>query len=144
MSVPPPDPYATQQYPAQYPSQQYPVPYQAPSNVPPLGPPGGYPAVHPGYAAAYPEESRATLALILGILGVTLFSLCAPFAWWFGLKDKQAVDAGRRDPTNRGYSLAGMVLGIIGTALLALTGLFLIGYFVVLIALFGSAAATSG
>jgi uncharacterized Tic20 family protein len=88
---------------------------------------------------AYPESSQATLALILGILSVLVLSILGPFAWWIGGKEKRAIDAGRRDPANRGVAVAGWVLGIIGTILLILGVLFLIFWIVV----FGAAVASS-
>lgn len=46
--------------------------------------------------------------------------IVAPFAWWLGAAERKAIREGRRDPEGRGLALAGMVLGIIGTALLVL------------------------
>jgi uncharacterized Tic20 family protein len=79
------------------------------------------PAAHPAQpGGAYPEASQATLALILGIVGLLFLQILSPFAWWLGGKEKKAIDAGRRDPVNRGQAVAGWVLGIIGTILLIL------------------------
>jgi hypothetical protein len=46
--------------------------------------------------------------------------LLGPVAWWLGLADQRAVDAGRRDPSGRGAAVAGYVLGIVGTVFLGL------------------------
>jgi hypothetical protein len=70
--------------------------------------------------------------------------LLGPVAWWLGLADRRAVDAGRRDPSGRGAAVAGYVLGIIGTvilgvgllAFLAFAGVFLV------VALIGLSTAT--
>jgi fatty acid desaturase len=79
------------------------------------------PAAQPGRpGGSYPESSQATLALILGIVGLLLFQPVGPFAWWLGGKEKKAIDAGRRDPANRGQAVAGWVLGIIATVFLIL------------------------
>ena len=76
------------------------------------------PPAQPGQpGGAYPEASQATLALILGSL-LLLLPILSPFAWWLGGKEKKAIDAGRRDPANRGLAVAGWVLGIIGTIFL--------------------------
>jgi hypothetical protein len=80
-------------------------------------PPSGPPAPRP----AYPESSQATLALVLGIVGLFV-TIAAPFAWYFGAKEKNAIDAGRRDPANRGQALAGWILGVVVTVL-AIIGL---------------------
>jgi hypothetical protein len=69
-------------------------------------------------AAAYPEQSQATTILVLGILGLIC---CAPLgiaAWVMGNKELQAIDAGLRNPDNRGTANAGRIIGIIGTVLL--------------------------
>lgn len=79
-------------------------------------------AVYP----SYPENSRATTALVLGILGLVVCGLCAPFAWQIGNEELRAIDAGRRDPSNRGTAQAGRILGIVGTALIAIGILFLL------------------
>lgn len=73
----------------------------------------------PRAEGTYPEESRATTALVLGVLGLVGFGILAPFAWYVGWKELRAIDVGRRPPENRGTAVAGMVLGIVGTAILA-------------------------
>lgn len=71
-------------------------------------------------AAAYPEQSQATTILVLGILGLIC---CAPLgiaAWVMGNRELQAIDAGLRNPDNRGTANAGRIIGIIATVLLVL------------------------
>jgi uncharacterized membrane protein YjgN (DUF898 family) len=68
----------------------------------------------------YPEASQATTALVLGILGIVICQVLAPFAWSMGVKEMQAIDAGRRPPENRGTANAAKILGIVGTVLLGL------------------------
>ena len=75
---------------------------------------------------AYPEQSQATTALVLGILGIVICGILAPFAWNIGNKELAAIDAGRRPPENRGTANAGRILGIIGTVLLAIGLVFVI------------------
>ena len=67
---------------------------------------------------AYPEASQATTALVLGILGLVICGILAPFAWSMGNKELAAIDAGLRPPENRGTANAGRILGIIGSVLL--------------------------
>ncbi|MDP9144998.1 MAG: DUF4190 domain-containing protein [Actinomycetota bacterium] len=86
----------------------------------------------------YPEASQATTALVLGILGIVVCQVLAPFAWVMGNKEMQAIDAGRRPPENRGSANAAKILGIVGTVLL---GLFVIG--AILFVVFFSVAAVS-
>ena len=66
---------------------------------------------------AYPERSRATTALVLGIVGI-FFTVVAPFAWKFGHDELKAIDEGRRPPDGHGQATAGRILGIIGTVFL--------------------------
>ncbi|MDY7102819.1 MAG: hypothetical protein S0880_16685 [Actinomycetota bacterium] len=86
--------------------------------------PGAYGAAYP--AASYPESSQATLALVLGIVGLTGLVclgfplLLSPFAWWLGQSEVRGIDEGRRPPQNRGQGMAAKVCGIIGTVFLFL------------------------
>jgi hypothetical protein len=85
------------------------------------------------YGAGY-EPSQAVLALVLGIVGVFVFQLVAPVAWVIGSRELQAIDAGRRNPNDRGVALAGKILGIVGTVILGLIVLFFVLAFAGLIA----------
>lgn len=78
------------------------------------------PPQFPSEGGAYPEQSQATTALVLGILGIVICGILAPFAWNIGNKELAAIDAGRRPPENRGTANAGKILGIVGTVLLAI------------------------
>lgn len=69
----------------------------------------------------YPEATQATTALVLGILGLVVCGILAPFAWNMGNKELAAIDAGRRPSENRGTANAGRILGIIGTVLLGVS-----------------------
>lgn len=77
------------------------------------------PPQFPSDPGSYPEQSQATTILVLGILGIVICGILAPFAWSMGSKELAAIDAGRRPPENRGTANAGRILGIIGTVLLA-------------------------
>lgn len=80
-----------------------------PPPPPPPPPPssGGLPP-----AAAYPEKSQATLALVLSIFGFC----CWPTAL-AGLiianNEKQGISAGRRDPSTAGTAQAAFIIGIV-------------------------------
>jgi uncharacterized Tic20 family protein len=80
----------------------------------------------------YPEQSQATTALVLGILGLVICGILGPFAWSMGNKELQAIDAGRRPPENRGTANAGKILGIVSTVLLA------VGVVVIILVIVGS------
>lgn len=84
------------------------------------------PPQFPQESGAYPEQSQATTVLVLGILGIVICGILAPFAWSMGNKELAAIDSGRRSPENRGTANAGRILGIVGTVLLAIGIVFLI------------------
>ncbi|MDY7102820.1 MAG: hypothetical protein S0880_16690 [Actinomycetota bacterium] len=118
-------------------------PPPGPSGPPPpswsAGPGGGPPPPSGWSTAGYTEASQATLALVLGILGIVACGLASPFAWWIGQAEVRGIDEGRRPPENRGTGNAGRVLGIVGTALIGLSLLAVIIVAIVLVAV-GSTA----
>lgn len=74
----------------------------------------------PPMAPAATSSSKATTALVLGILGFLCCQLCAPFAWYIGKKEVQAIKDGTSPAGGQGTAMAGMILGIIGTIFLVL------------------------
>jgi hypothetical protein len=90
----------------------------------------------PGDPGRYPEASQATTALVLGILGILICGIMAPFAWSIGSKELAAIDSGRRPPENRGTANAGRILGIVGTVLLG------VGFVVAILLLLGAVSLT--
>lgn len=85
-----------------------------------------------GFGQAYSEASQATTALILSILGLACCAIAAPVAWYMGNAEVVAIDAGRRDPSNRGTAKAAKIIGIVGTVL-AVVGIIGYGVLVVLV-----------
>ena len=77
------------------------------------------------------------LSLVLGILGLVVCSICAPFAWKLGKDAEAAVDASGGMLGGRGMATAGKILGIIGTVLMAI---FII---IIIIVILGAAASSS-
>jgi len=67
-----------------------------------------------------PASSRAIWSLVLGILGLILCGILAPFAWWLGAAELRDIKAGLAPSSGQGLATAGMVLGIIGTVFLML------------------------
>ena len=88
----------------------------------------------------YPEDSQATVVLVLGILGIVCFQPLGIVAWILGDSELKAIDEGRRPPENRGTASAGKICGIIGTCLFAL-GIFAV---IAVLALGGMAALVDG
>jgi hypothetical protein len=131
----PQQPYAQQQYG----QQQYGQP-------PPPGQPAPYPAPpgQPPYLAYAqprpPDHPQSTLALVLGLVAVVgAFVLCgitlvvSPFAWAVGRNALKEIRASQGRLGGESNARAGMILGIIGSVLLILAIIAVIG-FIILIA----------
>jgi hypothetical protein len=104
----------------------------------PSGQGGGYGQAVPGqqpWGAVLPDHPSATTALVLGILGVVGASVLAPFAWGIASKAKAEI---RQQPgryREGGSVQAGYVLGIVGTVLLVIGVLAMIGLTIFYVAL---------
>ena len=84
-------------------------------------------------------SGRGTLVLVLGILSVVCCVLLGPVAWILGKNELEAIAAGRSPAKDEGMARAGMILGIIGTALFAFSLIWVVffGGLSVLSAVFG-------
>lgn len=97
-----------------------PSPYadqRLPAIVDPVAYDYGYGYNQPGAGSPHPQ---AATSMVLGILGLVAFIPLAPVAWYLAAKARREMDAqpGRWQPS--GMLTAGLVLGIIGTALIGL------------------------
>lgn len=107
------------------------------SNTPPNGAPGLPPQTPyappnqsgswpPAPAGAYNQVGQpyspvnATMILILGVLGLTICSICAPIAWVMGNQALSTLDQFGDPLGQRGMVNGGRICGIIGTALICL------------------------
>jgi len=79
--------------------------------------------------AGYQEASQSTTILVLGILGLLCCGPLGIVAWVMGNNEIQAIDAGRRDPANRGTANAGRIVGIVATVFLAISVVWAILFF---------------
>ncbi|MFD5175359.1 DUF4190 domain-containing protein [Nocardia sp. NPDC058379] len=100
-------------------------------------PPQGY----PGYGPP-PDHPQATTALILGILGLALCGILAPFAWAKGRSVLGEIDASQGRVGGRSQAYAGYIMGIVGTAVLAV-GLLVTVASVVVFVLVGAAESSA-
>lgn len=66
------------------------------------------------------QPHRGPVILVFGILGFLVCQVFAPIAWVMGWRDLKEIEAGRMDPTGKGLTQAGMILGIIGSILFIL------------------------
>lgn len=86
----------------------------------------------PGYPPPYyipPKHPQATTAMVLGILGIAVCGVLAPIAWNIGGKAVNEIDANPAAYSGRGEANAGKILGIVGTCLLVLGLVAVIGLF---------------
>jgi hypothetical protein len=148
---PPTTPYAQQPAPQGWqpgwqeswqPTTGAPTPGQPPYGQPPYGQPNpqvpyGAPQ-GPAYGAFAPDHPQATLVLILGILGLVLCQVISPFAWVMGNRVIREIDASGGAVGGRSAANAGRICGIIGTALIGLGLLIVVG--VIVAAIIGTAA----
>lgn len=107
----------------------------------PYGQPPGYPPQGPVVYA--PEHPKATTSLVLGILGVVLCQIVAPFAWSMGKKTVAEIDSSNGMVGGRGSAQAGYILGIVGTVLLIVGVVFFVVYIIFIAVIIGGTAATS-
>ena len=105
-----------------YQQPQYPPPYAT-------GADGRIAFQPPGPTVEHPQ---ATLAFVLGLLSILGLLILGPFGWYYGRKVVREIDHDPRQFSNRGLAMAGMVLGIVGTAFMVM----LMVLFVVGVALF--------
>lgn len=78
------------------------------------GPWGGVPPVQTGSML---QPHRGAVILTLGILGLIVCFICGIFAWVMGNRDLRLMNAGQMDPSGRGTTQAGQILGIVSTIL---------------------------
>ena len=101
-------------------------PIQPPVRPPYPPNPGGYypPPPYPGFPPPMyvqpPPHPQSTTAMVLGIVGLVACGLASPFALWLGRKSQREIDASGGQVSGRGQAQAGFIMGLIGTALLAL------------------------
>ncbi len=87
------------------------------------------------------QPHRATLILVLGILSIVICFICGIVAWVMGNADLKAMDAGTMDPSGRGMTQAGKIIGIVGTILGAIGVLGAIVWIIFVFVVIGGAAA---
>ena len=87
-------------------------------------------ASSPAYHYAVPDHPKATTSLVLGILGLAVCGVLAPFAWVSGKRAVNEIDASHGRLGGRGQAQAGYVMGIIGSVILALGVLVFLAYII--------------
>ena len=80
------------------------------------------------------------MVLLLGILGMAVCQVIAPFAWIKGARVKREIDESGGKLAGRSQVQIGYVLGIVGTVLLGLYVVGFIGYLVIVVVAVSSSA----
>ena len=108
---------------------EQPGPEQEPPPQQPTGQPYGPPPGYAPYQAYYapPDHPQAGTTLVLGILGLVVCGVLAPFAWSMGNRVLREIDASQGHLGGRSSANAGRIMGIVGTVLLGLSLLVLVG-----------------
>ncbi|MEV0544897.1 DUF4190 domain-containing protein [Nocardia salmonicida] len=86
-----------------------------------------------GYYPRPPEHPESTAVLILGILGLAMCGLCAPFAWVKGRKVVAEIDASGGQIGGRSQANAGYIMGIVGSCVLGVSILVVAGSVLLLV-----------
>jgi hypothetical protein len=81
-------------------------------------------AVPPPAPVVPVKPDRGVMILVFGILGIVCCVAFGIAAWVMGNGDLSEMDAGRMDPTGRGLTTAGKIIGIVsvGLAILSVVG----------------------
>ena len=66
-------------------------------------------------------HSRATTIFVLGIVGIAICGIAAPFAWMMGISYRSA--SAEADEEEQSLAMIGRILGMIGTAIFLATTL---------------------
>ena len=82
--------------------------------------------IPPAIPGTVQQSSKATTALVLGVLGLICCNVLGPFAWVMANNELKAIDAGQIAETNRGMAQVAKILGIIGTVFLGLVVLWVV------------------
>lgn len=87
------------------------------------------------------QPHRATLILVLGILGLVLCPICGIVAWVMGNGDIKKMEGGEMDPSGLSQTKAGKICGIIATILM-IVGIVVYGIIVAIAIAAGATQAT--
>ena len=98
------------------------------SQMPPSAPPA------PGQTGPGLRPHRGVLILVFGILSWVICVIFGIVAWVMGNADMKAMDSGEMDPTGRGLTQAGKIVGMINVILsIIFTVLALVGGLIALV-----------
>ncbi|MCC6909900.1 MAG: hypothetical protein IT430_18345 [Phycisphaerales bacterium] len=101
------------------------------------------PQVNPGgYQGGHMKPHRGVLILVFGILSFFICVLFGVASWVMGNGDLREMDAGLMDPSGRGLTQAGRILGMVSVGLTILV--IVVWVLIAGLAIIGGVAAGSG
>lgn len=76
----------------------------------------------PGEGQTDKPSSQAITALVIGLIGILTCcgTVLSPIAWYLGVQEQKAIREGRSPAAGESLAKIAVVLGIVGTAALAL------------------------
>ena len=78
----------------------------------------------PGYSV---QPHRATLVLVMGVLGLIICGIFGIIAWVMGTADQRKMREGSMDPTGMNTTNVGRILGMVSCAIWGLTIAYYLG-----------------
>lgn len=76
----------------------------------------------PGEEQTEKPSSQAVTALVIGLIGILTCcgTVLSPVAWYLGSQEQKAIREGRSPAAGEALAKIAMILGMVGTAVLAL------------------------
>ena len=76
----------------------------------------------PGEGQTEKASSQAITALVIGLIGILTCcgTVLSPIAWYLGVQEQRAIREGRSPAAGEALAKIAIILGIVGTAVLAL------------------------
>ena len=76
----------------------------------------------PGEGQTEKPSSQAITALVIGLIGILTCcgTVLSPVAWYLGSQEQKAIREGRSPAAGEALAKVAIILGIVGTAVLAL------------------------
>lgn len=107
-------------------------------------PPAYFPQVvsYP-YAPQLPDHPQSTVVFVLGLLSLFFGGITGPFALFMGRSARREIASRPGVYRDGGLLTAGWVMGIIGTVYLGFMVLFIVGYVIFALVIFGAMAASA-
>jgi hypothetical protein len=85
----------------------------------------------------YEKQHRGGLILALGLIGIMVCPITGIFAWFLGGSDLKDMEDGLMDPSGKGLTSAGRIIGLVATILMVIQIILVVGIFGMMFAVGG-------